>query len=332
MGVPAAVADAASLLGTSGSEGGDEGDGGSDPGTALARCLYAGLAAAWGASATAAMCGAVSALARAAGPRAEARPGVLGQLVRLVRLGLLLLTEAPVVPAASRSAAGARGRAGDIFEAAGAATAVRFHAGAAIALGAAGGFAPPARLAVSPVAPPGEQPQHASLGHAAAGSELPRGAPPFSVELAAWLCSPAGVSLAACALARRSAAHAAGSLLDAAAALPPHTASWALALRRPALSAALSALSGGALVVLPLESGLLGLDPPPPPAAAIALRCLDAVLDGTFGRPPLAGSRGSRPLLPPLPDENDSAAADLAAAAMIGASAGQGMGGGLGPT
>lgn len=333
MGVPAAVADAAALLGTSGSEGGDEGDGGSDPGIALARCLYAGLAAAWGASATAAVCAAVSALARAAGPRVEARPGALGQLVRLVRLGLLLLTEAPVVPAASRSAAGARGKAAEIFEAAGAATAVRFHPGAAIALGAAGGFAPPARLAVSPVAPPGEQPQHASLGHAAAGGELPRGAPPFSVELAAWLCSPAGVSLAACALARRSAAHAAGALLDAAAALPPHTATWALALRRPALSAAFSALSGGALVVLPLESGLLGLDPPPPPAAAIALRGLDSVLDGTFGRPPVAGgSKASRPLLPPLPDESDSAAADLAAAAMIGASAGQGMGGGLGPT
>jgi hypothetical protein len=78
---------------------------------------------------------------------------------------------------------------------------------------------------------------------------------------------------------------------------------------------------------------LLGLDPPPPPAAAIALRGLDSVLDGTFGRPPLAGgSKASRPLLPPLPDESDSAAADLAAAAMIGASAGQGMGGGLGPT
>jgi len=63
-----------------------------------------------------------------------------------------------VIPTASRAggssalAAVMRGRAGEIFEAAGACTTLRFHAGAAIALGASGGFSPPARLAVSPVA------------------------------------------------------------------------------------------------------------------------------------------------------------------------------------
>ncbi len=84
--------------------------------------------------------------------------------------------------------------------------------------------------------------------------------------------------------------------------------------------------------MLPLESGLLGLDPAPSAAAVAALRTLDAVLDGTHGRRPRAAAAGDG-VLPPLPDDADSAAADLAVAGMVGASAGLGgIGGGLGPT
>ncbi len=157
MGVPPPVADATALLSTSGCDGdASEGASGSrggeritqppsdgEAGVALARTLYCGLAAAWSSAGTASVAGAVSALARAAGPFIESRPAALGQLVRLVRLGLLLLTEAPVIPAAARLGSGAalagimRGRAGEIFEDAGAATTLRAHAGAIVALGAA---------------------------------------------------------------------------------------------------------------------------------------------------------------------------------------------------
>ena len=76
--------------------------------------------------------------------------------------------------------------------------------------------------------------------------------------------SPAGVSLAACALARRSVLHCAAGALAAAAALPLHSLE-ALPLRASALVAASALLSGGALALEPMELGLCVPEPPPRP-------------------------------------------------------------------
>ena len=338
VGLPVPVAAAANLFAANvgsvgGAVGGGSGGNAADSasadvadGLASARAAYAGLAFAWALVSFAAYAEALSSLVTAA--RADAAsPALLGQLVRLTRLALSTATEAPIIPAAAIDAAGGTGgggrggggvavlcagRSGAVIENAAAAMALRFNAAAAIALPAAAGLnptSPPRGLAV------------ASVGGAdaeAASDAVVRGTT-YSADFCAWLYSPSGTSLAAIALARRAVTEAATSALEAAASLPANTSTWALSLRRPALTAALTVLSGGALALSPLDVGLVSLDPPASLEARTAARALDAVLEGSHGRGPRAGTSSAT-----LPDAHDSAVADLAVAGMLEAAAAAG--------
>ena len=86
----------------------------------------------------------------------------------------------------------------------------------------------------------------------------------------AQLFSPHGVSLAACALARRAVLHTFASAAEAAALLPLHLLSL-LPLRAPLLVAATAVLSAGSVALEPMALGLVALDAAPPPQRPEAL-------------------------------------------------------------
>lgn len=319
VGVPTPVSSAAALFG--GSNGNNTSNGLDDNGDGVvyARGVYSGLASAWAWSCTAAVMGALRAVTVAVSPSAM-QPALLGQMVRLTRLSLSIVLEAPVIPAASLESGGSggrqasaaalmRGRAGEIFEAAGASTTLRFQEGAAIALPAALGMnpmSPPRGLAVNPLAGGAADTHSTKLENKDAAG----GNGDYSADFGSWLYSPCGTSLAAIALARRSVLHAATSALEAAASLPADTTTFSMSLRRPAFSAAFTILSGASLSLSALEIGLVSMEPRAGVEASAAARSIDTVLDGTFGRSPKAQGKT-------IPDSHDSTVADLAISGLL---------------
>lgn len=278
--------------GGSGSQasGKDEADPESAAGIATARNLYSGVAEAWAWSAHAAVVTSLASLTQAVAPSAPRSPEAAAQLYRCARVAVATVTAARAWPANLSASAAAPAATGGgkgssrhrgpsrVFSDVTVATSVRAPAASAVTNGSGAG-------AGSGVGGPhADAASSSSLGALGAGvgaaASLTGAAPPPTDNPAAaaagigsytpddaQLYSPHGVSLAAIALARRSALHAAAAALEAVAAIPMHTLST-LPLRAPAVQAAVSVLTSGCVGIEPVDLGLVSFDPPPPPSSA----------------------------------------------------------------